>query len=133
MYSNARAGHQAYQAGQVGSADPLRIIILLYEGAIRFVRQAEQRFQDPATRGQALGRAHRIISELLTSLDHEEGGEIARNLDGLYRFALDAITRANVEMDPALLPPVVDVLTKLLEGWTGVERQARELGLLTQR
>jgi flagellar secretion chaperone FliS len=133
MYSNARAGQQAYQAGQVGSADPLRIIILLYEGAIRFVRQAEQRFQDPAIRGQALGRAHRIITELLTSLDHEEGGEIARNLDGLYRFTLDLITRANVEADVSLLPPVVDVLTKLLEGWTGVERQARELGLLTQR
>jgi len=132
MYSNVRAGQQAYQAGQVGCADPVRIVILLYEGAIRFLRHAEQRFQDPATRGQALGCAHRIITELLTSLDHQEGGEIARNLDGLYRFSLDAITRANVDADPATLAPVIDVLTQLLEGWNGVERQARELGLLTQ-
>jgi len=114
MYSNARAGQQAYQTGQVASADPLRIVILLYEGAIRFLRQAEQRFPDPATRGQALGRAHRIITELLTSLDHDEGGEISRNLDGLYRFALEAITRANVEANPNMSPPITTRVTQLL-------------------
>ncbi len=129
---NARFGHAAYQQGQVSSADPLRIIVLLYEGAIRFIGQAQARWEDPAARGTALGRAHRIISELLASLDHERGGEIATNLDSLYHFALDEITRANLEANPRGLSGVLNVLRELLDGWSTIEAEAREKGL-TQR
>jgi flagellar protein FliS len=121
MQTNARAAHAAYQRGQVSSAGPLRIVVLLYEGAIRFSRQAQERFEDPAVRGHALGRAHRILSELLAALDHERGGEIARNLDALYRYALEAITRANVEHDRRALESVIDVLDTLHSGWQQVE------------
>jgi len=122
---NVRSGHAAYQQGQVASADPVRIVVLLYEGAIRFIGQAQARWQEPAARGTALGRAHRIISELLASLDHERGGEIAGNLDRLYRYSLDAITRANLEADAKPLDSVVSVLRELLGGWQSIEDQAR--------
>jgi flagellar protein FliS len=121
MQTNARAAHAAYQRGQVSSAGPLRIVVLLYEGAIRFSRHAQERFEDPAVRGHALGRAHRIVSELLAALDHERGGEIARSLDALYRYALEAITRANVEHDRRALESVIDVLDTLHSGWQQVE------------
>jgi len=122
---NVRFGHAAYQHGQVASADPLRIVVLLYEGAIRFVGQAQARWSDPAARGTALGRAHRIVSELLASLDYEKGGEIARNLDGLYHYVLDEITRATVDANPKGLDSVNHVLRQLLDGWTSIEREAR--------
>jgi flagellar secretion chaperone FliS len=125
MQMNVRAGHAAYQQGQVSSADPVRIVVLLYEGAIRFIAQAQLRWQEPAARGTALGRAHRIISELLASLDHERGGEIATNLDRLYQYSLEAITRANLEADARPLDGVVKVLKELLEGWQSIEEQAR--------
>lgn len=121
MITNASAGHAAYKQGQVGSADPLRIVVLLYEGAIRFTRQAQEGFDEPATRGHALGRAHRILSELLAAIDHEKGGEIAENLDGLYRFALDQITRANTELDRSALDGVLRVLGELHGGWQELE------------
>ena len=129
MHMNARFGHAAYQQGQVASADPLRIVVLLYEGALRFIGQAQARWDDPATRGAALGRAHRIVAELLASLDYDQGGEIALNLDGLYHFVLDEITRANVDASPKGLDGVCRVLRELLAGWTQIEAEAREQGI----
>jgi flagellar secretion chaperone FliS len=125
MDMNARFGYAAYQQGQVGSANPLRIVVLLYEGAIRFIGQAQASWPDPSVRGAALGRAHRIVSELLASLDYEKGGDIAANLDGLYHFILDEITRANVTGSQKRLDGVTKVLRELLAGWTSIEANAR--------
>jgi len=116
--------HAAYRNTQVSSASPLRIVILLYEGAVRFMMQAEQNFDSPSVRGMALGRAHSIVAELLSALNHDEGQDISRNLDGLYNYALDEITRANVDSDPKAVASVIDVLKTLLEGWRGVEQLA---------
>ena len=125
MQMNSPHGHAAYNQGQVVSADPVRIVVLLYEGAIRFIGQAKEKFSDPAARGYALGRAHRIVSELLAALDYENGGEIATNLDSLYHYLLDEITRANVENTPAHLDSLCQVLRELLSGWTSIEQSAR--------
>lgn len=125
MQMNTPHGHAAYNQGQVVSADPVRIVVLLYEGAIRFIGQAKERFEDPAIRGHALGRAHRIVSELLAALDYDQGGEIARNLDSLYHYLLDEITKANVENSARNLDNLCDVLRELLAGWTSIEQTAR--------
>ncbi len=121
MYTDPRTAHSAYRRGQVGSAGPLRIVVLLYEGAIQSCRTARDRFDEPQTRGESLGRAHRIVSELIASLDHEKGGEIAINLERLYRFVLDSITQANVEGDRDALRPVIRALETLLSGWREIE------------
>ena len=121
MQSNQQFGHAAYTRGHVGSADPLRLIVLLYEGAIRFTRLAQEKFDDPSARGQALGRAHRIVSELLEALDHGKGGDVAGNLDSLYRFALDELTRANVDCKVDALDGVLSVLNTLLSGWQEIQ------------
>jgi flagellar protein FliS len=115
----ARA-HSAYQQGQVAASSPLRIVVLLYEGAIRFLRQAQQKFADPGVRGHALGRAHAIVSELMIALDHERGGEIADRLESLYRYVLDGLIRANVAGDERALGSALGVLETLAEGWRGI-------------
>lgn len=121
MQTSARAAHAAYQRSEVSSAGPLRIIVLLYEGAVRFLRLGLEKFDEPAARGHGLGRAHRIVTELLAALDHEKGGEIATRLDSLYRYALSAITRANVAGDRAALDSTIQVLQTLLSGWREIE------------
>lgn len=123
MQVSARVGHAAYQQGQVGSASPLRVVVLLYEGAVRFARQALESFDDPAIRGQALGRTHRIVLELLTALDYDKGGEIATNLDNLYHYVLEELTRSNLEHDRAALQSVLGVLDTLLAGWRGIDEK----------
>ena len=121
MQFSAQHAHAAYQRGQVGSANPLRIVLLLYEGAVRFSRQAQESFEEPGLRGHALGRAPAIVSELLSALDHEQGKEIEQNLDGLYHYVLVAITRANVGLERPALDSAINVLGTLLEGWRAIE------------
>ena len=126
MQTYAQSAHAAYQSGEITSADPVRIIVLLYEGALCFSRVALQGFDDPATRGQALGRAHRILSELLAALDHEKGGEIADNLDGMYRYMMDCLTNSNVNNDKKALQSVIDVLNTMLPAWRQIEKKGEQ-------
>ncbi len=121
MSSDTQHAIAAYKSGQVSYAGPLRIVVLLYEGAVRFTRQALARFDEPAMRGHGIGRAHRIVSELLATLDHEKGGEVARNLDELYHFVLDSLTRANSQGRAQSLEESIDVLERLLAGWRELE------------
>ena len=121
MQVDARTAHAAYQQGQINLAGPLQIVILLYEGAIRFSQQALNKFDDPALRGYALGRAHRIVSELLASLNYDKGMEIATNLDGLYRFILDSLTQANVNSDRRTLQSSLHLLQTLVPAWREID------------
>jgi flagellar protein FliS len=99
----------------------LRIVVLLYEAAIQACRAGLTRYDEPRARGESLGRVHGIVSELLSALNHEKGGEIAANLDALYRFVLDSITRANIQGDREALRPVIQILETLLSGWREIE------------
>ncbi len=121
MYTDPRTAHEAYRRGQVSSAAPLRIVVLLYEAAIQSCRTGLTRYDEPRARGESLGRAHGIVSELFSALNHEKGGEIAANLDALYRFVLESITRANVQGDREALRSVIQVLETLLSGWREIE------------
>jgi flagellar protein FliS len=117
MQSDYARAHSAYTEGQVTASSPLRIVVLLYDGAIRFCRQAQAKFADPAVRGAGLGRAHAIVSELMIALDREKGGEIAERLESLYRYVLDALIRANVKGDAKALESAIGVLDTLAGGW----------------
>ncbi len=117
MQFNPQHAQAAYQRGQVGSANPVRIILLLYEGAVRFSRQAQTSFEDPAQRGHALGRAHAIVSELLSALDHQRGVHIAANLEILYNFVLEGLINANVHGDRDALDAIIPVIETLTSAW----------------
>ncbi|HXG20996.1 MAG TPA: flagellar export chaperone FliS [Methylomirabilota bacterium] len=110
---------QAYRANQVMTADPGVILLLLYQGAIDFLRQAKDSLEkkNMAAKGQAISKALAIISELLASLNFEVGGEVARNLESLYLFMIDHITQANLHNDPTPLDETITLLSTLKEGW----------------
>jgi flagellar protein FliS len=122
MQSDYARAHSAYTQGQVVASSPVRIVVLLYDGAIRFCRQAQQKFGDPAVRGHGLGRAHAIVSELMIALDHDKGGEIAARLESLYRYVLDALIRANVKGEAQALESAIGVLEELAQGWREIAR-----------
>jgi len=112
---------QAYRQNQVTTADPGTILLMLYQGTIDFLRQAKTSLEkrDMAEKGRCVTRALAIISELLTSLNFEIGGEMARNLESLYLFMLEQITAANVGNDPQPLEDALALLSTLKEGWEG--------------
>lgn len=108
-----------YRNTHVETAAPEKILIMLYDGAIRFCRQAMQAMEDGnrEVQNEKITRAMAIIGEFATSLDHEIGGEIATNLDALYMFMIRELTRANVEKDRKALETVDDLLSGLRDTW----------------
>ena len=117
------AAAAAYKAGRFENAPPLKLVQLMYEGALRFLEQAESaettregaRFQERCLRAQA------VIAELRLALDHAQAPALAENLNSLYLFAEGEIRTAMIDTSSAPLAPVREVLGKLLDGWKNLE------------
>lgn len=118
-----------YLESDVTHADPARIIVLLYEGAIFRIGQAAQEMakQNTLASGIALYRALAIIAELRNSLNLEEGGEIARNLDRLYLHMHEELVKGHLARQPEPLERVRTLLTDLNSAWRQVSQQVKTL------
>ena len=112
-------GANQYKQTSIKTASRGQILIMLYEGAIRNVRKAADCMdkKDIAGKGNAIGKAHDIISELQATLDFNVGGDIARNLESLYIFMLEQLIKANVENKKEYLQSVEKLLRNLLDAW----------------
>lgn len=118
---------QHYVTTQVGTADRLQLVIMLYDGAISFLGQAREKMaaQDAAAKGLLIGRALDIIAELNASLNFQAGQELSTNLFHLYNFMTSHLTKANLNWDLQALEEVMDMLQKLREAWVEVAYRAR--------
>ena len=118
---------QQYVTTQVGTADRLQLVIMLYDGAISFLGQAKEKMaaRDAAGKGLLIGRALDIIAELNASLNFQAGRELATNLFHLYNFMTSHLTKANLNWDLAALEEVLVMLTELRETWVEVSHRAR--------
>jgi flagellar protein FliS len=111
----------AYQNVQASTADPATVVLLLFDGAMRFLRQAQRGLErkDAAQFAQSVSRAHAIIAELSESLDHEMGGAIADNLARLYGFMLGHLTQGLIARSAGHLEDVLKILHTLRDGFEG--------------
>jgi flagellar protein FliS len=121
-------GLKSYGSVAIGTADPGTLVVQLFDGALRFLRQAQQalaagRIADFA---QAQNRAHAIIAELSNVLDREAGGDVARNLDGLYAFMLRHLTEGLAAKSSAHLDRVAAILETLRDAFDGARQGAIE-------
>ena len=110
--SFAQSTASQYQQAQIATADRGQLLVLIYEGGLRFLARAEKSLEegDLAAFGHHLGRAQAIIAELLHTLDHKNGGEIASNLERLYRFMLEHLVEANLQKSPRHVADVRRIL-----------------------
>lgn len=108
-----------YQNTQVATASREQILIMLYDGAIRFVRQATFAIEDGdrAQKIKSINKAVAIVTEFRNTLDHQIGGEIAANLDALYDYMLRELIKANVKNDVKPLQIVEKMLSELRDTW----------------
>lgn len=108
-----------YQANDVATSSPERILIMLYDGALRNIARAERGIQngERMPKLEGISKAIAILSELSNTLDFELGGEIAENLDGLYGFMIRELTRGNLENKVEPLQVVAKLLTDLRSTW----------------
>ena len=108
-----------YLETQVNTASPERLLIMLYDGAIRFLKEAECAMAEHqvSLQGTLISRTISIINELSATLDHEIGGEIAADLEALYDFMNRELLLANLKDDPNRLGQVRKMLTGLRDTW----------------
>ncbi len=119
MYLN---GIQSYRKTNVITADPGRLVLMCYEGAIDNLLIAKRNYakEKYEEKCQALQKAQDIIDELLCSLDLEKGGSIARNLESLYNYMTRKIIHSDIDRDMAAIDEVIGMLSELLSAWKEV-------------
>jgi flagellar secretion chaperone FliS len=114
-----KAAYQKYKNTSVQSASREKLLLMLYEAAIRFIKKAIKAIEDKdiAERGMNIGKAYDIFMELNNTLDHKSGGDIALNLEQLYMFITDQLTQANIKGDAKHLHSVLKITETLYQGW----------------
>lgn len=110
---------QAYFQTQVNTTSQGQLLLMLYDGAIKFLRQAKEKMaeRDYAQKGILISKAIDVISELDSSLNAQRGGDIAQNLHSLYFFCNTRLLQANMKMDQGLLDEVIKILGGLREAF----------------
>ena len=112
-----------YQRTNVNTADQRTLIVMLYDGLLRFLRKAQQKIEAKDIEGahNYLVRSREIVSELIATLRPEKGGAIGENLKRLYAFAFDKIVEANLYKDATRVEEVIRIMTILREGWISMK------------
>ncbi|BCW95204.1 MAG: flagellar export chaperone FliS [Fimbriimonadales bacterium] len=125
MYGGVN-GHDRYLETAVETASPARLIVMLYDGAIRFINEAAHamRQRDYETQNAKLQRAQKILAELISSLDFDKGGEIAENLFRLYTYMYNQLVEANINDNHERLEHVVGLLSELREAWDTIATES---------
>jgi flagellar protein FliS len=116
-----------YLENMVANANPVRLVIMLYEKAINCLENAleigdTEDFDMQRSKYEDMGRALEIISVLDAVLDMEKGGEIAKNLREIYRSLMDELTYQMLKEDKERLEKVIKILKNLKSAWEEVER-----------
>ena len=122
----AYAAPKSYQANAILTATPGRLVVMLFDGAGRFLKRASVAMQaaDVQRSNEALQRAEAIINELLVTLDHEKGGEIAASLRDLYLFCGRELNEARVQRSPEKIDAVAGLLAELRDAFDQIEPAA---------
>jgi flagellar protein FliS len=110
---------QEYRRQSVEGASPLQLVVMLYDGALRFIEAGKEavRANDLHRQNDQFQRAQRIITELMSCLDMKEGGEVAANLANLYGYAYNQLVIANINNDESAADHAAKVLLELRQSW----------------
>jgi len=130
MFSNPIAAYQQVdRESDIRGADPHRLVMLLFDGAVAALVEAEAKLAEKnyGDKSNALVKAIAIINDgLCLSLNLDEGGELAQNLNGLYRYMVTRLLHANIQNDVGAMIEVRGLLEELGGAW-------REMGAKLKR
>jgi len=113
------SGLNAYREHAVTTQSQGQLVVMLYEGAIKFLRQAVAAMQaeDYVEKGRLINKAVDIINELNVALDFESAEDISGSLRSLYQFMIRHLYQANLQNDSERIQDVIGLLEELNEGW----------------
>jgi len=111
--------HNIYAQNNVGIESPEKLIAMLYEGVLRFNAQAKKAIDDSNVEKRVywINRSIAIITELISTLDGTQGGDVFEYLNGLYNYERNLLTEASAESNKEKIDEVTNVFKGLLEAW----------------
>lgn len=120
-----------YLESQVNSATPIGLIVLLYDGILRFADTAVNGIRDGSENSRkeaanAIERCTKILMELNTSLSHEAAPELAGRLSGLYEFFMKEFNDALIARQSSKISDCLPLLTELRDAWKEAEFKTQE-------
>ena len=120
--SGAARGALAYRTIDAQSRSPLELVVMLYDGAIRFLGEATDAHQRNDHRGRATGvsKALAIVGELRSTLNLEDGSELALELDRLYDYMFGRLLEVTTKRDMSGVEEVRRLMVTVREGWVQV-------------
>jgi len=120
--------YDSYKKAQVQTANQGKLIVMMYDGAVKFMRSAVESIKhkkyDQAHKN--IVRAEDIITELLLALDYDKGGEIAKKLASLYIFFNQQLLEANIAKSAEPIETVVKLMSELRESWDKISGKATD-------
>ncbi len=113
---------RAYRHNEINTASRLRLIVMMYDGVIRYLEEYKKRLEigDIAGRGVYAIKAQRVIGELQESLNKKQGGEVSQNLENLYNFINSSLTQANIDGNADNIDHSIKILENLRDAWSKV-------------
>jgi flagellar protein FliS len=122
---------KAYQKTQVTTARKDQVLLMLYEGCIRYMKHAKQKMIEKkiAEKGKFISKSIDILSELMNTLDHKAGGQLSGDLESLYMFMIDRLIEANLHNRPEDIDIVIDLMSNLYVAWDDVINNPRPDGV----
>lgn len=116
--------YEQYRQTAIQTAPPEQLVVMLYDGAVRFLEQAKAALQEGKDASEPLVRAQDIIIELSSSLNHG-AGDVANNLGRLYEFWIQWLLQAQIRREPAKVEEVLGMVRELREAWVSVAQQRK--------
>jgi flagellar protein FliS len=119
-----------YRQSQVETATPAQLLVMLYDGAIRFLTIAREKMAtgEIEPRHTNLLKTQNILAELLSSLNLREGGEVAINLQRVYTYMLQQLVEANLQDNPKPIEEVLGMFCDLRDSWAVVAQETLSQG-----
>ena len=113
---------QAYFQTKVSTTDQGQLLLLLYDGALKFLQQAREKMleKDYAAKGLLISRVIDIVNELSNTLNLERGGTLAENLNNLYFLCTTRLLQANLKMNVEQLDSVAGILSGLRSAYAQI-------------
>lgn len=120
-------GYQQYAVNEGATAGPEHLVVMAYDGMVRFLRDAEDAVQsrDHDRQNSCIQRVQNILSVLAASLDPSVDEGITRNLSALYDWYYLRLAEANIKDDLEMLQEVRAGIEGLRDAWQEAERRSR--------
>ena len=122
MSAHTASHSVAYKQQSILTATPGQLVVMLYDGCLRFLHQAAYAMREGNVieSNTRLQRAEAIIDELRTTLDMEQGGVVASRLQGIYVFCSKHLIEARLSREPQNIEKVSELLSELRDAWAQV-------------